>query len=150
MVPKLLSSLQRDLAPIPLTLMEENPRPLDWKGSVDVCFWISKGIPQIMESIRSQPNRPSEVTGIFSTGVYLSDHGERSNSQRDTPSSGNIVPFQVLERGPDLQSREEGSAALSPLAPQASPSNVTRALSKCRGEYSSYYLLPFFSFPLNG
>jgi len=77
--------------------------------------------PQTMESIRSQQNRPSEVTDIFSVGFYLSECGERSNSQWDTPSSGNVAPFQVLERGPDYNAERKGSAPPSLLVPQASP-----------------------------
>lgn len=86
-----------------------------------------------MESIRSQPNRPSEVTGIFSIGFYLSECGERSNSQWGTPSYNNTEPFQVLERGPDLQSGEESLLYPSLLVPHTSSPNVTHTLSKWGG-----------------
>lgn len=91
-----------------------------------------QGNTQTMESIRSQPNRPPEVTGIFSIGFRLSECGERSNSRWDTSSSDNIAlsrcqkEVQVTTRKA-LHLSHCGSLEL--LLP-----NVTHTLSKCWGE----------------
>lgn len=74
--------------------------------------------------------------GIFSVGFYLSDCGDRPNSQQNPISHDNIVSLQVLKRGPDLQCFRGKALQLSLLVPW---------LLHLR-EYPSYYLLPLFLF----
>lgn len=65
--------LAKGPAPIPF-LLRQRRIPGPWTGGRQldcICFRVSQGIAQIMESIRSQPQRPSEVTDIFLIGFCV-------------------------------------------------------------------------------
>lgn len=95
-----------------------------------ICFQVSQGIAQIMESIRSQPQRPSEVTDIFLIGFCV-----------NVETNPTVNKTHHLMAFSDFQSREE-RLSISPclLVPRASPPDVTNACSL--RELGEFQLLP--------